>query len=161
MGAGASAYQISARLRHGEWVIVLGDVLAVAGLPVTTRVREAAALLDMPGTVLGGPTAARRLGLMAAPERIYVAGQVNRRLPTGVTLVRGRLRADDVIRDGGWPMTSPARTVVDSLRLLPDDEALRLLDRARARGIREEVERKVAERRGMAGTPRLRRLLAS
>lgn len=161
--AGASAYQISARIRSGEWVVVLGDVLAATGLPITVRVREAAALLDLPGTVLGGPTAARRFGLVPATDRIYVAGVTQMRPPRTVTVIRGRLRADDVIRRGGWPMTAPARTVVDCLRLLPEDEAIRILERAIARGIatRGELEQKVAERRGMRGTPRLRRLLAA
>src|SRR4051812_33150620 len=69
--AGASAYQVRSRVNRGEWVVVLGDVLAVAGLPLTQRVREAAALLELPGTVLGGPSAAYRYGLVAPGERVF------------------------------------------------------------------------------------------
>lgn len=141
---------------------ILGDVLAPAGLPITTAVKEAAALLDLPGAVLGGPTAAKRFGLMPEAERIYVAAPTKRRAPRGVTILRGRLAADDVVRTGGWPMTAPVRTVVDCMRVLADDDATKVLERALERRLvtPEQVERKVAERKGMRGAPRLLKLLA-
>jgi hypothetical protein len=159
--AGASPYQLAGRIRRGEWVIVLGDVLAPAGLPITARVRDAAALLDLPGAVLGGPTAAKRFGLMPEVERTFVVAPTKRRAPRGVTIVRGRLATDDVVRVGGWPATAPARTVVDCMRLLPDDDAVKVLERSLGRRLvtPEQLECKVAERKGMRGTPRLLSLL--
>jgi hypothetical protein len=119
-------------------------------------------LLDLPGAVLGGPTAATRFGLMPGSERVYVAAPTKRRAPRGVTILRGRLAAADVVRSGGWPMTAPARTVVDCMRLLPDEQACELMERAvRGRLVSHgQIAHKVSERKGMRGTPRLLRLLA-
>jgi hypothetical protein len=161
--AGASAYQIKARIERGEWVVVLAGVLAIAGLPVTQRVREAAALLELPGTVLGGPSAARRYGLVEEVARIFVVGAVFRRSPKGVTILRERVSTNDVVWRDGWTLTTPARTVLDCMRLLADDPARTLLKRALDRRLvtHEQMAQRIRDRKGRPGTPRLLGLLRS
>jgi hypothetical protein len=161
--AGASAYQVRSRVARGEWVVVLGNVLAVAGLPITQRVREAAALLELPGTVLGGPSAARRYGLVNEVERVFVVGAAYRSVPKGVTILRGRVSADDVVWRDGWTLTAPARTVLDCMRLLADDPAREVLERALDRRLvtAEQMAQRIRDRRGLRGTPRLAQLFRS
>lgn len=158
---GASVYLVRQKVYTGEWVVVLGDVLAVAGLPLTRRIRENAALLHLPGTVLGGPTAARRHGLACPDNRIFVAGDTRRRAPAMVRVLRFPVPSADVVRLNGIPVTSLPRTVLDCLDVLRDEQATDLLDRATGGGYvaRQQLSERVPERVGRKGTPRLVRLL--
>jgi hypothetical protein len=159
---GASAYLVRHKVSVGEWVVVLGDVFAVSGLPLTRRVRENAALLHIPGTVLAGPTAARRHGLACPDNRIFVAGATRRRAPAMVRVLRAAVPSRDVVRLHGCTMTSLPRTVVDCLDVLRDEQATDLLDAVvlSGRTTREELACRIQERVGRRGTPRLVRLLA-
>jgi uncharacterized protein DUF559 len=128
---GFTSYQIRRRVGAGLWRPVVGHVLAVGTTAMTPGLRDCAAALALPEAVLAGPSAARVLGIPAPTEGTYVWMSVaRRRHPAGVRLLRGRLHRRDLwLRDGLW-ITEPGRTVFDCLRVLPDDEALRLLDRA-------------------------------
>lgn len=160
---GASPHVVRQKVATGEWVVVLGGVLAVAGLPLTQRVREIAALLDLPGTVLAGPSAARRHGLACPDHRIFVAGDTRRRAPAMVRILRQRVPVADVVRLNGCPVTTLPRTVLDCLTVLRDEQAQDLLDTALAthRVTRAELANGVQGRVGQKGTPRLIRILRS
>lgn len=159
---GASAYVVRQRISTGEWVVVLGDVLAVAGLPLTRRVRENAVLLHIPGTVLAGPTAARRHGLTCPDDRIFVAGDTRKRGPAMVRILRKPVPSRDVVRLHGSALTSLPRTVLDCLDVLSDEQALDLLDAVvrDGRTTRGELAGRILERAGRRGTPRLVRMVA-
>ncbi len=133
--AGFSAYQVRRRVSAGEWVPVLGPVLVERGRPITVRLRDRAAALAVPGSVLAGPSAARGHGIEVPDDRQYL--WVGRRRPVplpGVRYLRDTLSRADVLVLGGVRLTTPARTVVDCLRFLGDEPALRLLDRALQEG---------------------------
>jgi hypothetical protein len=158
---GASPYVLRHKVSTGEWVVVLGDVLAVAGLPLSHRVRERAALLHLPGTVLAGPSAARHHGLMCPDNRIFVAGDTQRQAPTLVRILRTPLGTADVVRLNGVPATELALTVVDCLSILRDEQATDLLDAVlrTKRATRDAIGERIQERIGRRGTPRLIKFL--
>ncbi|WP_027342568.1 type IV toxin-antitoxin system AbiEi family antitoxin domain-containing protein [Hamadaea tsunoensis] len=161
---GFSAYQIRRRIQAGEWLVVAGAALAVAGLPVTERVRERAILLDLPGAVLAGPSAARRHGLSSADRRVFVAvGDVARPAPPGVVHLRDQVGPGDLTRHEGCPVTIAVRTVFDCLRVLPEHQALALLDEAVRAGLTtvDEVGERVHAHAGRRDAPRLARLMRS
>jgi hypothetical protein len=128
---GFSAYQIRRRVRDGEWRWVLGPVLSAAGLRPTPHLRDAAAQLAIGGSVLAGPSAARRHGIVVRDPHCYLAtGPGERgRLP-GVRLLRDTLLPTDIVIVDGVLVTDRARTVFDCLRVLPDPDAVDLLGRA-------------------------------
>jgi len=78
-------------------------------------------------------------------------------------VLRDPLRTDDIRIADGMRITCPARTVVDCMRLLPDDAALTLADRALQRGWISvgELRGRVREMVGRHGTPRLARLASA
>lgn len=132
---GFTAHQIRRRLRSGEWQALFGPVLAGSGLRLTTELRDVAALLAVDGSVLAGPSAARRLGIPIAEPRSYllVPTRTRARLP-GVRLLRDTAPSDDLGLVDGLPVTAKARTVFDCLRILPDAAAGELLDLALGAG---------------------------
>lgn len=85
---GLSAFQVRRRLASGDWRVVLEPVLAGADTGVTLPVRDQAAALAIPGSVLAGASAARRLGIPVedATTYLWVGRLRGRRLP-GVSLV--------------------------------------------------------------------------
>jgi hypothetical protein len=153
---GASAYQVRQRVQRGDWVVVLDGVLAAAGLPLTARVREKAALLAVPGSVLAGPTAARRHGLWCPDPKIFIAG-TSRARSRGFVLLREEVPVADVAMIAGWPMTTPSRTVVDCLRLLGDETATQLLRQALSGGLvtKDELAQRMHAYAGRRGALRL------
>jgi very-short-patch-repair endonuclease len=128
---GYSAYQVRRRLGTGEWVRVLGWVLAVAGIRVSVGLRDRAAGLAVPGSVLAGPSAARLHG-MPVPATIpcLAVGRGGKPYRMRLSLLRDPVNEGDLQLLGGVLVTGPARTVFDCARLLPDAAALDLLDRA-------------------------------
>jgi very-short-patch-repair endonuclease len=159
---GLSAYRVRQRLRSGEWRSVLGTVLAPATLPLTASVRDRAAQLAVPGSVLAGPAAARCWDLPVRDPRTFLvvgphANPVFRGAEPFFETIDGR----DVTVWDGILITSRPRTVVDCLRVLRGREALDLLDRALQAGwidiedLAERVRRLARHR----GAPRLVRLL--
>jgi very-short-patch-repair endonuclease len=128
---GYSAYQVRQRLGRGEWQRVLGHVLAFGGVPVTPLLRDRAAQLAVTAGVLAGPSAARRHGITLRDTTTYlaVAPGYHHRLP-GVRLLRGEVPERDLTLLDGVLLTDRARTVFDCLRVLPEPDAVELLDRA-------------------------------
>lgn len=128
---GYSAYQIRRRLHSGAWQSVLGGVLASAGLVITPSLRDRAALLAIRGGVLAGPSAARRHGITVRDPRTFIAvgPAYHPRVPP-VRLIRDPIDDTDIECVEGVLVTGRERTVVDCLRLLPEQDAVELLDRA-------------------------------
>lgn len=69
---GLSAYQIRRLIESGRWQRVAASVLAPAGLALTAAVRDRAALLAVPGSVLAGPAAARVWDLPVRDARTFL-----------------------------------------------------------------------------------------
>jgi very-short-patch-repair endonuclease len=159
---GLSAYQIRQRIHTGQWQRVVGWVLASATLPVTPAVRDRAVQLAVPGSVLAGPSAARRWDLGVRDDRIFIVVPVHANPdPVGAILLHEDLDKHDVGVAEGAVVTSRARTVFDCLRLLPARAALDLLDRALQRGWThpDDLVERLCDRVGCRGTPRVVRLL--
>lgn len=159
---GYSPYQVRRRLAAGVWRQALGSVLVLPGVTITTAVRDRAALMAINGSVLAGPAAARRWGMRMPDQRpcVLVRPSNHPRI-RGVIVIRDRLAPDDRRDVGGLPVTSAGRTLVDCARLLSDDAAVDLIDRALREGTVsfDELCARVRERVGRSGTPRLVRLI--
>jgi very-short-patch-repair endonuclease len=132
---GFTPYQIRRRLAIGEWQRVRGPVFAFRGRPLIPRVLIAAAHLSTPGSVIAGPSAALWYDLPVTRPGIWLwTGPNGRGSVEGVRLLRDRLADEDVRRGDGVLVTSPGRTVFDCLRVMPEDGALTVLDRALQQG---------------------------
>jgi hypothetical protein len=102
---GFSPYQIRRRINAGAWQVLIASVLALAGVPITPQVRDRAAQLAVPRSVLGGPSAARWWGV-AVPDLgtyLFVGAHHGPRTLTGVRLLHDPLR-----RGGRAPGPSPS-----------------------------------------------------
>jgi hypothetical protein len=158
---GLTPYQVRHRISTGRWQVVLGSVLTLAGVNVTVRMRDRAAQLAVPDSVLGGPSAARCWGMVVPDERAYLlVGRHRRSRLTGVRLIRAPVARAEVQMVDGSPATTRVRTVLDCLRLLPERAAVDLLDRALQRGwiTHTELSRAATGWTGRVGAPRLARL---
>lgn len=128
---GYSAKQIRRRILIGEWVPLFRQVLAPAGLTITPELRDAAAQLAIPGSVLAGPSAARRWRFPVSDTGTYLyVGANGRRALPGVRQIRDMPADRDLAKHGSVPITWRPLTVVDCLVLLPEPEAVQLLDQA-------------------------------
>jgi very-short-patch-repair endonuclease len=135
-------------------------------MTISTELRDLAASLAIEGSVLGGPSAARRWRMPVDDSRtcVYVGRPANVRFP-GVTAWYSSPGPDDVLRVDGALVTGRARTVVDCALLLPERQAIELLDLALVRGwlslptLTEQIGDRVG-RRGVRRLVRLMRLLA-
>jgi very-short-patch-repair endonuclease len=161
--AGFSAYRVSRRLRSGEWLEVNRRVLVVNGAADRAETLDWAGLLaGGPGATLGGPSAARRLGLEVPLTGACVVVPPHRHVSVpGVRVVRDTVDDADVLLLDGALVTNAPRTVLDCLRLLPERRALAYLDRALQRGWIDaaDLSRRVQPSCGRRGAPRLARLV--
>jgi very-short-patch-repair endonuclease len=163
---GYTTAEIRHRIRRGDWLPVLGSVLAPAALPISTELRDLAASLAIEGSVLAGPSAARRWRIPVDDPRtcLYVGRSGHGRLP-GVTAWHSMPPADEVRRVDGARVTGRARTIVDCALALPERDAIEMLDLALVRrwisldDLADQVRRQVG-RRGVEKLIRLMRLLA-
>ena len=125
--------------------------------------RDRAAQLSVPGSVLAGPAAARSWDLPVRDGRTFlVVPPHTGRAIRGAGLLYETLERRDVRVRDGVVVTSLPRTVVDCLRLLPERDALDLLERAlQARWIgMDDLTERVRAHAGRRGAPRLVRLVA-
>lgn len=128
---GFSNYQIRRRLDDGEWQLVLGAGLALAGLKVTPLIRDRAAQMTVPGSVLGGFSAARtwQLPVPDGGPFLYV-GPHGRRRFAGAHLIYEQPAPRDVYHFHGMPALTRPAAVVDCLGRLGPTEASAFADRA-------------------------------
>ncbi len=160
-GCGFTAHQIRRRVTEGQWQTVLGPVLTAAPRRLTPALRDRAAQLAMEGSVLAGPSAARRHGIAVRDDTSYLAVRPGRRTRlAGVRLLRDGLSRADVLLVDGTPVTSRPRTVFDCLRVLPEPDATALLDRALRAGwtTPDDLAVRVHRFAGRHGARRLARL---
>jgi len=159
---GYSQKQVRHRLATGAWLRVLGGVFAVAGVRIGERQRDRAAQMAMRGAVLTGPSAARWYGIEISDSGTYlaVAPGANTRL-VGVRLLRDPPTEADLRFVDGVALVSRGRAVFDCLRVLPDAEAIALLDRALQRRwiSLDELTTRVRSFAARRGAPRLVRLV--
>ncbi len=158
---GYSAYQIRQRIAAGEWVVVLGTVLAAAALPVPAGLLDRAAALAVPDGVLAGPSAARLHG-MPVPDQasmLVVPPWAHPRI-AGVTVRYEALPRGDLVRVDGVPVTNRPRTAFDCARLLGFEDALASLEWALQRRwiTVEQYLHRVQCAVGRRGAPQLVRL---
>jgi very-short-patch-repair endonuclease len=155
---GFSAYQVRQRISAGRWRRIQGWVLAPDGLLITAVIRDRAAQLAVPGSVLAGPAAARRWALPVSDPRTFLLVRPHAHPPRAMAeCLYETVDPPDVQIFEGAHLTSRARTVFDCLRLLPRAEAHHLLDWAlqqRVVGIDELAER-VRGHVGRRGIPQL------
>lgn len=159
---GYTSYQIRHRIADGRWQEFGGGVLAEAGVRRTVALREAAALLAVPGAVLAGPSAARRHGLDCPDGRIFLAaGSVRRAHALGAVRLPGPVPVADVVHRGGCLTTSASRTLVDCCLLLAAEPALDLLTAALRTQVvtLDGLAPRVHAHAGRRGAPRLARLM--
>jgi very-short-patch-repair endonuclease len=158
---GFSAYQIHRRLCSGDWQQILGGSLAFAGLAITPAVRDRAAQLLVPKSILAGPSAARTWRVPVPDERPYLyIGRRGGSRVGGVRLLYETPDPRDISLYQGMPTVSLAAAVVACLRLLPEPAALALADRAlQQRWLTvEDLVSRTRARVGLPGAPRLREL---
>jgi len=159
---GFSRGQIARRVAAGQWVLVARRVMAEAGLTITREVRDRAAQLAVPGSVLAGFSAARIWDIAVPDSDPHLIVPNRARTPPGVRVTRTILHRRDVSIFDGAPITSRPRTIVDCLRLLDERLALDLLDRALQKGwiTLGELAERTHGLAGRHGAPRLVRLMA-
>ena len=161
-GCGYSPFQVRRRLRGGEWHQVCGPVLAFRGRQLTAPVLAAAAHLAVPGSVIAGPSAALWYDLPTRTTGRWLwVGRPGRCRVPGVRTFCDPLGKHDTRHADGMLITGPGRNVFDCLRILPDELALRMVDRALQRGWTTcgELKRRVHQFAGRHGAPRLARLM--
>jgi very-short-patch-repair endonuclease len=159
---GYSAYQIQRRIRAGDWQVVFGSTLSVAGLRITPSIRDRAAQLSVPGSILAGPAALRTWRIAVPDDRpcLYVGRHGGTRV-RGIRLMYETPDPSDVLVYQGLPATTLGASVVDCLRLLPEPVAISLVDRALQKGwlCLDELISRAKARIGRPGAPRLLRLV--
>jgi very-short-patch-repair endonuclease len=160
---GFTRFMIARRLATKEWLRVLGNVF----ISSTSHLDHgsgawAATLACGPGAVLSGPSAMAWHGLdldlpdgpihwvTVPPERHVRVARVR--------TIREALPGEDVTVIAGMPVTTVARSVVDSLRVLPERSGRDVLDRALLRSwlTVEELETRAHGFTGRRGVGRLR-----
>ncbi len=153
VAAGVSLSAITKAARRGQLVRTAHGLYARA-MPVDERAR-----LAHLGT-LSHTTAAEIHGfpLLRPAGQHVTSGHVRRAVPSGVRVHRRHLTLDEIVDFGGARVTSASRTALDCALVLPDPEAVVLLDHVlhQAPVDAGELIRRVAELRG-PGSARARR----
>jgi very-short-patch-repair endonuclease len=162
LGIGRSAMRH--RIARGSLHVVLPSVLAVGSAVLQPRGMETAALLYAgDDVVISHESAAALWGLTPTPSFVAIT-MIERKVgrQPGVRAHRVRsLDVRDVQTQAGFPVTSPARTLIDcAARDLPLD---RLLNEARVLKLVKDAEINAAMERcpGRTGIKALRALLAA
>jgi very-short-patch-repair endonuclease len=160
LSCGYSRARIRTKCSDDDWVVVVRDVYADRGLPITPYVRDTAAQLALPGSVLAGPSAARRHGIDVPNAGTFVA--LRRRIQVRhVQLLHEDLLPSDICQLDGAKATTPERTIYDCARLLPDATAEPLLTTALQEGwtTMPDLATRIRAATGRHGTPRLVRMV--
>ncbi|GAA0737671.1 hypothetical protein Drose_00950 [Dactylosporangium roseum] len=160
LNCGYSESKIKTKCRTGDWTVVVRDVYADRGLEITPRLRDAAAVLALPGAVLAGPSAARwhRIEVPSTATFVAYPRRIRRRQ---VHVLHEEPPPTDVVQVDGVATTTLGRTLFDCARLLPDAAATALLTKALEEGwtTMPELAERIRDMTGRHGTPRLVRLI--
>lgn len=159
---GFSTGQIRSRVACARWHRVVGDVFSDRAGPVDLELLDRAAQLAVPGSVLAGPSAARRWRMGVRVGGCHLAAGRRVRLPLAEVWVQvGVLADDDLAIVDCQALTSPGRTVFDCLRVLPVVAGAALLERSIAQGWTTvaAIARRAGRSVGLPGSPRVVRLL--
>jgi very-short-patch-repair endonuclease len=160
---GWTARQVRRRLTARRWRVVAGIALGPDDLEVSSWTLAFSAWLTWPRCVVSHEVAGSLHGLPVSPtRRVAVIVPRNIKLSGPNLIVRRQdLPTADVGRLGGYPATTLRRTALDLLSALPWTQTRSLWGWLTARGILNlaGLRSGILGRRGMAGTPQLRRLL--
>lgn len=124
VAAGYSAAQVRRRVRCGEWVVVVGEVMTVPGLrDVDPWLRSQAAALHWPDGVVCLRTAALLHRIPLADDGlVHVLVPIARASGRGMVTHQWPLEPGDVTQVALASATDRRRTVLDCLGRLPDAE---------------------------------------
>jgi len=160
---GFSYYAIARRIEAKEWVHVLGGVLSAASTALGPLSMEWAAYLGCgPNSVLSGPSALRRHRVdvdAGAAGMYWVTIPPERHVQLrSVRTIRESVPLADIVVVEGMRVTSVARSIVDTLRVVPERIGQPILDRALLRGwlTMEELQARTLAFAGRRGVTRLR-----
>lgn len=135
---GFTKYMIDKRLERKLWIRAFGTTVLAAA---TTRLSDegqawAAYLACGRGAVLSGPSAVRRHGLDAPiGANVWVTVPPERHLRiNGVRTIREALPITDIVELDGMAVTTLRRSLIDTLRVLPEYLGQPIVDRALLRG---------------------------
>lgn len=153
-----SRWKLEARHRR-----VYPDVYIPKGAELTATNRAVAAWLwSKRSAVVAGLSASALMGSKWISHSDSAELVIARRhAPTGITLHRDQLRADEQVNRDGIPLTTPARTAFDIGRRMPFTEALIHLDSlSRATGLPgDDIQTLIDRHNGARGVVQLRELL--
>ncbi len=159
--AGWTPRQVRRRLAAGRWRRIAGQGLVVADGAPTLLERAWAIHLTWPEAVVSHTSAGRLRGFpISDVATLHVIGDRRRPPQPGAVLHRVPLPRGQIARVRGLPVTTPLRTAVDCLALLPIDQAFDLWAWLSTRNLLRHDALWVAVRAGYgrAGNARLRRL---
>ena len=133
---GFTRFMITRRIETKVWRRVIGSVLTAGTSRLEERALEWAAYLACgPNAVLSGPSALRRHGLDAFDGPTWVTIPAERHVKfSGIRTIREALPDADIVDIDGMRVTSLERSVIDTLRILPEYAGQPILDRALLRG---------------------------
>lgn len=165
--AGLARGVVRGRIRSGAWKRVVGMAYTTTdgsrGVIDPVRLRAVGATLTWPDAVLCLRTAAVLHGMPVRDDGLaHVLLAVRRRASRGLEPHYVTLDRRDVRRFLSFRITTPRRTAIDCLALLPYQEAERLMARVRTRDILTlpGLVAATEEYRGRPGVVQLQRLLA-
>lgn len=160
--------QLEYRLRHGVWRVLCGAALVATEQAPSALTWIWAVHLTWPLAVAGYLTAAAFHGFPVTPPS--AATQAHAIVPAAGRSVRGIVahrvavaEAEILTLAGGPLLTTPVRTAIDCLRVLPYSRALDLYAWLATRRVlpRERLAAEVRDTTGLAGTPQLLRIVSA
>lgn len=160
---GWSKRQVRRRLQSRRWKVVAGAALCDAATEIGAWELAHAVLLTWPDAVISHQLAGVLHGFpLDGPFVGTATVPLGRsRQAAGLRAHQIVLRPHDITRLGGLPVTAEGRTAVDLLGRLPWDQARSLFAwlTTRNRFSVQDLSAAVAQRKNMAGTTQLRRLV--
>jgi very-short-patch-repair endonuclease len=162
MDLGFTRGMIDHKIETKQWTRVMGRSVLSASTthPAEAGKAWAAYLACGRGAVLSGPSALRRHGIDAPTgDRVWMTVPPERHVRVdGVRTIRETLPDTDIVEFDGMRVTSLARAVIDTLRVLPERLGQPIVDRALLRGwlTADELARSVEIFAGRRGVLRLR-----
>ena len=155
---GLSVHQLEYRLKAGILCRVAGDGLRHSENPVTAQMLAYAANLTWPDTMLCGPSAAALFGAPVQVLRAQVISPDNRKARLRLQPHRFEVAPHECALWRGLPVTTPKRSFLEALVMLPRAEAESLFawTISRNRLSATDLEQFLEQYPGRRGNKRLR-----